>query len=32
MSRWRPARPASTAIITVAGRAALKDELDQLWR
>ncbi|MGA8277344.1 MAG: transcription elongation factor GreB [Rhodanobacteraceae bacterium] len=31
MSRWRPAKPASTAIITVAGHAALKSELDDLW-
>jgi transcription elongation factor GreB len=32
MSRWRPAPPRSTAIITRAGFDALKAELDHLWR
>jgi transcription elongation factor GreB len=32
MSRWRPASPASTAIITAEGQARLKAELDDLWR
>jgi transcription elongation factor GreB len=32
MSRWRPPRPHSTAIITRAGLEALKSELDHLWR
>ncbi|MBI2397594.1 MAG: transcription elongation factor GreB [Xanthomonadales bacterium] len=32
MSRWRPPQPGSTAIITPAGHARLKAELDELWR
>ncbi|TAN05496.1 MAG: transcription elongation factor GreB [Rhodanobacteraceae bacterium] len=32
MSRWRPPQPHSTAIITPDGFAALKAELDHLWR
>ena len=32
MSRWRPPQAASTAIITAAGHARLKAELEQLWR
>jgi transcription elongation factor GreB len=32
MSRWRPPQAASTAIITAAGQARLKTELDELWR
>lgn len=32
MSRWRPAQPASTALITAEGQARLKAELDDLWR
>ena len=32
MSRWRPAAPTSTAIITPQGHARLKAELDELWR
>lgn len=32
MSRWRPAQPASTALITAEGQARLKAELDELWR
>jgi transcription elongation factor GreB len=32
MSRWRPAQPASTAIITAEGHRRLKAELDELWR
>lgn len=32
MSRWRPAQPASTALITVEGQHKLKAELDELWR
>jgi transcription elongation factor GreB len=32
MSRWRPAQPASTALITGEGQARLKAELDDLWR
>jgi len=32
MSRWRPPAPQSTAIITADGHAALKAELDELWR
>ena len=32
MSRWRPAPPASTALITPEGQAQLKAELDDLWR
>ncbi|MGH8126171.1 MAG: GreA/GreB family elongation factor, partial [Rhodanobacteraceae bacterium] len=32
MSRWRPAPPHSTAIITRAGFDALKAELEHLWR
>ena len=32
MSRWRPPPEKSTALITPAGHARLKDELDQLWR
>jgi transcription elongation factor GreB len=31
MSRWRPGGPRSTPIITSAGHAALKRELDELW-
>ena len=31
MSRWRPAAPASTAIVTRAGFESLKQELDHLW-
>lgn len=31
MSRWRPASPSSTAIITRAGFERLKSELDYLW-
>lgn len=31
MSRWRPASPSSTAIITRAGFERLKSELDHLW-
>ncbi len=31
MSRWRPPPPRSTAIITRAGLARLKAELDELW-
>ncbi|HWU78261.1 MAG TPA: transcription elongation factor GreB [Rhodanobacter sp.] len=31
MSRWRPAAPGSTAIITRAGFERLKAELDHLW-
>lgn len=32
MSRWRPAPPRSTPIITRAGFEALRGELDELWR
>lgn len=32
MSRWRPPAEASTALITAAGHARLKAELDDLWR
>jgi transcription elongation factor GreB len=32
MSRWRPAAPGSTAIISRVGFERLKAELDQLWR
>jgi transcription elongation factor GreB len=32
MSRWRPPAEKSTALITPAGHAALKAELEQLWR
>jgi transcription elongation factor GreB len=32
MSRWRPAPPRSTAIITRAGFEALRAELEDLWR
>jgi transcription elongation factor GreB len=32
MGRWRPAAPGSTALITAQGMAALKAELDELWR
>lgn len=32
MGRWRPPQPGSTAIITPAGHARLKAELDELWR
>jgi transcription elongation factor GreB len=32
MSRWRPAQPASTALITTEGQLGLKAELDELWR
>lgn len=32
MSRWRPAQPASTALITADGQRKLKAELDDLWR
>ena len=32
MSRWRPASPGSTAIITREGFERLKTELDHLWR
>ncbi len=32
MSRWRPAQPASTALITAEGHLRLKAELDELWR
>lgn len=32
MSRWRPAPPRSTPIITRAGFEALRAELDDLWR
>jgi transcription elongation factor GreB len=32
MGRWRPPAPASTALITRAGHACLKAELDDLWR
>lgn len=32
MSRWRPAAPGSTAIITPEGMQRLKAELDHLWR
>ncbi len=31
MGRWRPPQPGSTAIITPAGQARLKAELDELW-
>ncbi len=32
MSRWRPATAAATALITRAGLARLRAELDELWR
>src|SRR3546814_748809 len=32
MSRWRPATAAATALITRAGQARLRVELDELWR
>lgn len=32
MSRWRPPAEKSTALITPAGHARLKAELDELWR
>ncbi len=32
MSRWRPPAAQSTAVITPAGHARLKAELDELWR
>ncbi len=32
MSRWRPPAEASTALITTAGHARLKAEMDDLWR
>ena len=32
MSRWRPAQPPSTTLITAEGQARLKAELDDLWR
>ncbi len=32
MSRWRPPSEKSTALITPAGHARLKSELDELWR
>lgn len=32
MSRWRPPSPASTAVISQAGFAALEAELHQLWK
>ena len=32
MTRWRPPAAASTALITGAGHARLKTELDDLWR
>jgi transcription elongation factor GreB len=32
VSRWRPAQPASTALITAEGQQRLKAELDDLWR
>jgi len=32
MSRWRPPAEKSTALITAAGHARLKAELEQLWR
>ena len=32
MSRWRPPAEKSTALITRAGHARLKTELDELWR
>jgi len=32
MGRWRPPSPASTAVISPAGFAALEAELHQLWR
>mgnify|MGYP001089020726 CR=1 FL=1 len=32
MSRWRPPQPASTAVISPAGFAALEAELHQLWK
>ncbi len=32
MTRWRPPTPAGTALVTVAGHARLKAELDDLWR
>ncbi len=32
MGRWRPPAPGSTALITPAGHARLKVELDDLWR
>jgi transcription elongation factor GreB len=32
MGRWRPAAPASTAVITREGHDRLKAELDDLWR
>ena len=32
MSRWRPPAEKSTALITQAGHARLKAELDELWR
>jgi len=32
MGRWRPPTEASTALITPAGHARLKAELDELWR
>ena len=32
MSRWRPPAEKSTALITTAGHARLKAELDDLWR
>ena len=32
MSRWRPAAPASSAVITPQGHRRLKEELEELWR
>ncbi|MBJ6982926.1 transcription elongation factor GreB [Luteimonas sp. MC1572] len=32
MGRWRPPQEASTALVTPAGHARLKAELDDLWR
>ena len=32
MSRWRPPREKSTALVTPGGHARLKAELDELWR
>ena len=32
MGRWRPPAPGSTALITPAGHARMKAELDDLWR
>lgn len=32
MSRWRPAPPGATALVTAEGQQRLKAELDDLWR